>query len=61
MIERLADQIAGTATWPTQIVALSHILEEHIPGFNKEKFVRRAILKWEENYEPPFIDDSIPY
>lgn len=61
MIEQLADDMGAIASWPTQIYAWADILSTHIPDFDKEKFIRRATTKWEETYEPPFIDDEIPY
>jgi|TARA_R110001599_G_scaffold2280_3_gene12149 hypothetical protein len=29
--------------------------------FDKEKFLKRAIKNWENQYVPPAVDDSIPY
>lgn len=56
-----AEQIGAVASWPTQIEAWANILEEHNPSFDKQKFIRRATAAWERNYEPPVLDDEIPY
>lgn len=60
-IDQMADSFGLTASWPTQIYAWADILAAHNPDFNKEKFIRRATKAWEDNYEPPFIDDEIPH
>jgi len=60
-IDRLADKIGAASSWPTQIELWADILEDEDPLFNRESFIRRATAAWEENYQPPDIDDEIPY
>lgn len=57
----IADIIAPKLSWPTHIIQLADEIAEKNPDFDREKFLRRAIKAWEDNYEPPIIDDSIPY
>jgi hypothetical protein len=61
MMEDMAEAFGATASWPTQIYAWADIIAAHNPSFDKDKFIRRATAKWEETYEPPFIDDEIIY
>lgn len=58
---KLAKQIGVSASWPTQIKVWSDILADHDPTFDREKFERRAMQWWEATYQPPEIDDHIPY
>ena len=57
----IADVIAPMLPWPTYIVELADKMAEVNKDFDKEKFLKRALKNWEDNYEPPTIDDSIPY
>jgi len=57
----IADVIAPMLPWPTHIVELADKMAEVNVDFDKEKFLKRALKNWEDNYEPPIIDDSIPY
>jgi len=57
----IADVIAPMLPWPTQIVELADKMAEVNKDFDKEKFLKRAIKNWENQYVPPAIDDSIPY
>ena len=57
----IADVIAPMLPWPTHIVELADKMAEVNKDFDKEKFLKRALKNWEDNYEPPIIDDSIPY
>ena len=59
--EGLADALGPTASWPTQILAWADIFSADNPDFDRDKFIRRATKKWEDTYEPPEIDDCIPY
>lgn len=60
-IEELADKLGPTANWPTQIHVWADVFEEADPSFNREKFIRRATDAWEKGFNPPDIDDRIPY
>ena len=57
----IADVIAPMLPWPTHIVELADKMAKVNKDFDKEKFLKRALKNWEDNYEPPIIDDSIPY
>ena len=57
----IVDVIAPMLPWPTHIVELADKMAEVNKDFDKEKFLKRAIKNWENQYVPPAIDDSIPY
>jgi len=59
--DEVATAMGASASWPTQILVWADIFELHNPDFDKEKFVRRATKAWEDNYDPPYLDDHIPY
>lgn len=58
--EWLADEVAPTLPWPTHIEVLADELAATNPRFDRGKFVARAVKNWEDNYNPPEIDDTIP-
>ena len=58
--EWLADKIAPRLPWPTHIEVLADELAATNPRFDRDKFVARAVKNWEDNYNPPEIDDFIP-
>lgn len=58
--EWLADKVAPTLPWPTHIEMLADELVATNPRFDRDKFVARAVKNWEDNYNPPEIDDFIP-
>jgi len=58
--EWLADEVAPTLPWPTHIEVLADKLAATNPRFDRDKFVARAVKNWEDNYNPPEIDDFIP-
>ena len=58
--EWLADELAPLLPWPTHIQGLADKLAETNPRFDKGKFIARAVKNWEDNYNPPEIDDFIP-
>jgi hypothetical protein len=53
--------VGSVVPWPTHILDIADELARANPSFNKEKFIKRATSKWEERYEPPNVDDTIPY
>ena len=55
--EQMADDFGASASWPTQILVWADILAAHNPGFDRDKFVRRATKKWEETCEPTPDED----
>ena len=58
--EWLADKVAPVLPWPTHIEVLADELAATNPRFDRSKFVARAVKNWEDNYNPPEIDDTIP-
>lgn len=62
VVEMLIEQVAPTM-WPPAIETLADRLQAIVPGFDRDKFVRRAIANWERN-NPQLNDglfDEIPY
>jgi hypothetical protein len=47
--------------WPTALHDVADALAKTNPRFDREKFLRRAMNKWEETHEVATIEDSIPY
>lgn len=60
-VAKLADTVGSVVPWPTHILDIADELARANPSFNKEKFIKRATSKWEKRYEPPNVDDTIPY
>lgn len=46
--EWIADNLSEFLGWPSDALELADRIEKISPGFDKEKFVLRAINKWEE-------------
>jgi hypothetical protein len=47
--------------WPTALHDVADALAKTNPRFDRKKFLRRAMNKWEETHEVATIEDSIPY
>lgn len=64
-LEWLADTAATTlakhGAWPTPLHLLADAIEKDCPNFNKDKWIKRALKAWEDNYIRPEINDEIPY
>lgn len=58
---KLADTVGSVVPWPTHILDIADELAHANPSFNKEKFIKRATVKWEERHEHPDLSDEIPY
>jgi len=58
---QIANEMGVSASWPSQILLWADIFAAHDPKFDREKFIRRASKAWEDNYEPPEIDDDIVF
>jgi len=58
----LADELGTIMEWPTALHDVADALAKTNPLFNREKFLRRAMNKWEEtHHDPVFLEDQIPY
>jgi hypothetical protein len=57
----LADMFGEVVAWPSTLEYIADRLEETNPRFNREKFIKRSTVKWEESHDLPEIDDEIPY
>lgn len=59
--EFIAKELAPYLHWPTAIEEVADKLASTNPRFDRDKFVRRATKAWEDNYDKPRINDTIPY
>ena len=59
--EYIADNLAPLVSSPIVIEKIADDLEILNDKFNRKKFLKRAIAKWEQKNLPPIIDDEIPY
>jgi len=59
--EFLADELGSIMEWPTALHDVADTLAKTNPRFDREKFLRRAMNKWEETHEFPILEDEIPY
>jgi hypothetical protein len=57
----LADMFGEVVAWPSTLEYIADRLEETNPRFNREKFIKRSTVKWEESHDLQEIDDEIPY
>jgi hypothetical protein len=57
----LADMFGEVVAWPSTLEYIADRLEETNPRFNREKFIKRSTVKWEESHDLPELDDEIPY
>ena len=60
--EFLADELGTIMEWPTALHDVADALAKTNPRFDREKFLRRAMTKWEEtHHEAHILEDEIPY
>jgi hypothetical protein len=60
--EFLADELGTIMEWPTALHDVADALAKTNPRFDREKFLRRAMNKWEEtHYGAHLLEDEIPY
>jgi hypothetical protein len=57
----IADVVGPRVSWPTYLEAIADAIAATNPSFNRERFINRATNGWEQAYEPPILDDWIPY
>lgn len=57
----LAESIGPLVSWPTHLHSLADALEQAHPGFDRDKFIRRAEHCWYQHHEPQEMYDEIPY
>jgi hypothetical protein len=57
----LADMFGEVVAWPSTLEYIADRLEETNPRFNREKFIKRSTVKWEESHDLSELDDEIPY
>lgn len=60
IVEMLIEQVAP-GMWPPAIERLADQLQAIVPGFDRDRFVRRAIENWEDVQNIRDFDDEIPY
>ena len=60
-LDLVADVIGHQVGWPTHILDIAMAIKESNPDFDADRFIKRATQVWEANYNPPMLDDSIPY
>ena len=59
--EYLADTLGPLVPWPTHLHSIADELEKTNPKFDRDKFIRRGTVAWEQNYVAPIVEDEIPY
>lgn len=59
----MADIMGQQVPWPTHLQDIADELQARDPGFNRERFIKRATEIWEKNYDNRHhpIEDHIPY
>ena len=57
----IADVVAPLVGSPVHLERLADELVHHNPKFNRDKFLDRAIAKWEETHDISLDEDHLPY